>query len=152
MLSAFLLQCRRSGAKFSLNRIVEAFSAHGAHVQTILSFRNSLSFLSPCFSLFLLSFWVLGTWQGHGARWTPHPWRSDDFALPMPQGAASDELFLRLRGRRPCWIGAVLISVTRRGQISHISMIWYISVCVFAWHVMHVCHLCHICILCTTRL
>eukprot|EP00435_Cladocopium_sp_Y103_P064383 s1441_g26.t1 len=36
--------------------------------------------------------------QGHGARWTPHTWRSDDFALPMPQGAASDELFLRLRG------------------------------------------------------
>lgn len=36
--------------------------------------------------------------QGHGARWTPHTWRSDDFALPMPQGAAGDELFLRLRG------------------------------------------------------
>lgn len=36
--------------------------------------------------------------QGHGARWTPQTWRSDDFALPMPQGAAGDELFLHLRG------------------------------------------------------
>eukprot|EP00913_Durusdinium_trenchii_P024810 g23286.t1 len=36
--------------------------------------------------------------QGHGARWAPHAWRSDDFALPMPQGAASAELYARLRG------------------------------------------------------
>ena len=36
--------------------------------------------------------------QGHGARWSPHAWRSDSFALPMPQGAASAELYARLRG------------------------------------------------------
>ncbi|CAK9027584.1 Putative oxidoreductase [Durusdinium trenchii] len=73
------------------------YQADMAYLEEVLT-RRLLHRCMDCDASCIEEVFSLFDGQGHGARWAPHAWRSDDFALPMPQGAASAELYARLRG------------------------------------------------------